>query len=268
MRVFVITQDEPVYAPVYLAKIIQPFDKLRTPQVNHSVVGITALSPAGKKGGLSFAKQRLAMYGLWDFLRAASLFGYGRLRSLWPVTKKQGSRLYSVAQLAAYHSIPLYPCSNVNTSAYISTLKDLDLDILLSVAAPQRFGRKLLRIPRLACLNVHSSLLPKYRGLDGLFWALVHGESQVGVTVHLMSDGFDDGAIVGQQPFEVAPDDTLHTLYFKAMDVGAMLLSKALDQFAAGTVVTKPNDIKSGSYFAWPTREAARQFRKNGRRFF
>jgi methionyl-tRNA formyltransferase len=259
MRIFIITQDEPVYAPVYLAKIIQ--------RARHSIVGITALSPAGNSGWVKLTRQRLAMYGPLDFIKAAALFAYCRLMDVLP-TRRQNDRFFSMPRLAAHYSIPIYPCSNVNATAYIRILEGLELDILLSVAANQHFGPELLSVPRLACLNVHSALLPKYRGMDGLFWALVHGETQVGVTVHLMTEDFDEGAIVEQQPFEVAPDDTLHTLYFKAMDVGATLISQALEQFDAGTVITQPNEIDKGRYFSWPDRKAAQRFRENGRRFF
>lgn len=257
LRVFIITQDEPIYAPVYVEKLIRTLD--------HSVVGITALSPQGQKGWRFLLRQRLDMYGPRDFVRASWLYGSSKLKALLPI---QNSRFYSVARVARRYSIPLYPFTRVNDTGYIETLKELDVDVLLSVAANQRFGPALLAVPRLACLNVHSSLLPRYRGLDGLFWALAHGESEVGVTVHLMSADFDDGAIVAQQPFTVAPDDTLHRLYFRAMDVGTALLSTAFDQFEAGTVVTRSNDASQGQYFSWPTHEAAEQFRSNGRAFF
>jgi methionyl-tRNA formyltransferase len=259
MRVFIITQDEPVYTPVYLANTIQ--------KSRHSVVGITALPPSGQIGWVNLAKQRLEVYGPLDFIKAVSLYGFSKLMSYWPI-RKSSNRFYSVAQVAAYYSIPLYPSSNINAKEYIYSLRELDIDIVLSVAANQRFKRELLDVPRLACLNVHSALLPKYRGLDGIFWALVHGETQVGVTVHLMNEDFDDGAIVGQQPFDVSPNDTLHSLYFKAIEMGSTLLSQALDQFDSGTVLTKTNDIAEGDYFSWPDREAARRFRAHGRRFF
>jgi methionyl-tRNA formyltransferase len=202
-----------------------------------------------------------------DFVKAVSLYGISRLMNYWPL-RESDNRFYSVTRLAAYYSIPLYPCSNINEKEYTCRLGELDIDIILSVAANQRFKRELLDVPRLACLNVHSALLPKYRGLDGIFWALAHGETQVGVTVHLMNEDFDDGAIVGQQPFEVSPNDTLHSLYFKAIEIGSTLLSQVLDQFDSGTVHRKTNDIAEGSYFSWPNGEAARRFRAQGRRFF
>ena len=259
MRVFIITQDEPVYTPVYLTNVIQKCD--------HSVVGMTALSPSGQIGWVILAKQRLAMYGPVDFIKAVSIYGFSWLMGRWPVGRLR-NRFYSVRQLSAHYSIPLYHCSNINAEDYIGKLRALDLDVVLSVAANQRFGRELLAVPRVACLNVHSALLPQYRGLDGLFWALAHGETQVGVTVHIMNEDFDDGAIVGQQALAVSPNDTLHSLYFKAIDVGSTLLAHVLDQLDSGTVDARPNDVSKGSYFSWPDREAAQRFRANGRRFF
>jgi methionyl-tRNA formyltransferase len=207
------------------------------------------------------------MYGLRDFVYAGWLYSYYRLRALLP-QRRMSDRSYSVAQFARAQEIPLYPCTSVNELDYIKRLEALDIDILLSVAANQRFGSTLLRLPNITALNVHSALLPKYRGMDGLFWALVHGETEVGVTLHVMSEEFDDGPIVGQVAFTVLPSDSLHSLYFRAMEKGAALVAEVLRQYEAGSVVERPNDVSAGSYFSAPTGEAARQFRRNGRRFF
>ncbi len=259
LRVYIVTLNEPVYAPVYVARLIQ--------KVRHEIVGITALPLGGRKGWLGLAGQRLAIYGPRDFLRAAWLFT--RCRTLGAIPIRRGSRRdYSVLRLARRHSIPIYSSEDVNSKSFVERVKTLNVDILLSVAANQIFRRALLSTPRLACLNVHSSLLPKYRGVDGLFWALAHGETRVGVTVHLMTEGIDDGAIVCQEPMDVVPTDTLHSLYYKAIDLGSDLVAHALDLFEDGHVVTTRNELSAGSYYSWPTRAAAKQFRRHGRRFF
>ncbi len=259
MRVFIITQDEPIYAPLYLANIIE--------RSRQSIVGITTLSPTGNKGWIRFIQQRWSMYGPLDFAKAGCLYLYCRIRAMVP-TSARTERFYSVAKLAACHSIPLCPSSDVNNRTYIETLKALNPDIVLSVAANQRFEGDLLKVPRLDCLNIHSALLPDYRGIDGLFWALAHGETQVGVTVHMMSENFDEGPIVGQEPFRISPEDTLHTAYLKAIEVGSDLIARVLEELSNGTVTTRPNDVKAGSYFSWPDRQGARLFRQRGRRFF
>lgn len=248
-----------MYAPVYLSRVIQ--------KCRHQVVGITALSAAGRQGWIKYIQQRLKMYGLREFLRAVFLYVGCRLRSLLPASAFS-DRLFSVRQVASRYNIPTYPCDNVNDPSYIERLKQLEPDLIVSIAANQRFEGRLLNTPRLACLNIHSALLPKYRGMDGLFWALAHGDSEVGVTVHLMNEAFDAGDIIAQQATAVAENDTLHSLYFKVMEIGSSLLAGVVEDFASCTVSTTPNDLASGSYFSAPTPEAVRQFRKLGRRFF
>jgi methionyl-tRNA formyltransferase len=259
MRIFIVTLDEPVYAPVYVQKIIE--------KAGQQVVGITLLSAAGRRGWLGLAKQRLAMYGVRDFLRAAWLFGLYRALGMLP-TRWLRRRPFSITRLARTRSIPVYPTDDVNSKHFVEQLRALDVDILISIAANQIFRRELLGIPRLACLNVHSSLLPQYRGIDGLFWALANGETRVGVTVHLMTERIDDGAIVCQEPMDVTASDTLHSLYYKAIELGSDLVARAIRLFEQDKVVTRSNDLSVGSYYSWPTREAAAQFRRHGRTFF
>ena len=258
LRVFIITLDEPVYAPVYLTNILAA--------VGHQIVGLTPLPATSQIGAWGLVRNRLAVYGPVDFLRAVAIYGRCRLRAALP--RRGGDRFYSVERLAAAQGVPVIPCRDVNAPGYMETLRGLGVDVLVSVAANQRFGPELLELPRLACLNVHSALLPNYRGMDGLFWALAHGEREVGVTVHEMSPGIDEGPIVAQEPFPVRPGEPLHHLYYRAMEHGAPLLARALDAYAEGTVTLRPNPADQGRTFSWPTREAARRFRQHGHRFF
>lgn len=249
MRVFVITQDEPVYAPRYLARIHEKISP------RHEIIGVTALSPAAA-GWPSVIRQKLGVYGPVDFVRAGMLF----LRS------KLSGR--TVARFTDEHRIPRVAAARINSPAYIHDLTALAPDVLLSVAAPSRFGPELIAVPRVACLNVHSSLLPKYRGLDGLFWAMAHGESNAGVSVHTMVDRFDAGGIVEQESFPIAASDTLHDLYGKAIELGSTLIARALDRYETGAVSARSIDSTTGSYFSWPDAEAVSRFRSLGRRFF
>jgi methionyl-tRNA formyltransferase len=258
LRVFIITLDEPVYAPVYLTKILAAVD--------HRIVGLTALPAASQIGTWGLVRNRMAVYGPLDVLRAVAIYGRCRLRAALP--RRGGGRFYSVARLAKEEGVPVIPGRDVNAPGYIETLRGLGIDVLVSVAANQRFGDELLALPRLACLNVHSALLPNYRGMDGLFWALAHGETEVGVTVHEMSPGIDQGPIVAQAPFPVRTEEPLHRVYYRAMDHGAVLLARALDGYADGAVTLRPNPADEGRTFSWPTREAARRFREQGHRFF
>ena len=257
LRVFVVTQDEPLYAPRYLRRV---FARLR-----HDLVGVAALDPGGARGWGGLLRQRLAMYGPLDFLRIGARFAAAKVLRLLP--RRRGGEPRSVDEALRDAGVRRIDCGSVNDPAFVAALRELEVDVLVSIAANQRFRSGLLAAPRLVALNVHSSLLPKYRGLDGLFWALVHGEEEVGVTVHVMSEGIDEGDIVAQEPFRVVPGESLHDLYLRAMDVGSRLLAGAVDAYATGRVASRRNDPAAGSYFSWPTREAARAFRRRGHRF-
>lgn len=257
LRVFIVTQDEPLYAPRYLRRAIAALE--------HDIVGVAALDPGGPGGWRGLLRQRLAMYGPLDFLRIGARFAAGRAARLLP--RRRGSDPRSVEEALRDAGVRRVACTSVNEPGFVATLRELEVDVLVSIAANQRFRPALLAVPRVVALNVHSSLLPKYRGLDGLFWALVHGEEEVGVTVHVMSAGIDEGDIVAQEPFRVSPGESLHELYLRAMDIGSRLLAESVDAYAGGKASPRPNDPAAGSYFSWPTREAARTFRRRGHRF-
>ena len=248
MRVFVITQDEPIYAPKYL-------DALVSAASAHDVVGVTALAPGGKAGFTGLVKERWRMYGPVDFVRAGLLFARSRLK-------------HTVGGVARRHGIEMLPTTSVNAADYHASLRAREIDVLVSIAANQLFKADLLSVPRVAAVNVHSALLPSYRGLDGLFWALAHGETRVGVTAHLMNEAFDEGAILGQVAFDVPEAASLHELYLVAIENGARLLGRVLDELEAGTSRPMVNDVSAGSYFSAPTPEAVKDFRNRGHRFF
>jgi methionyl-tRNA formyltransferase len=247
VKIFVITQDEPIYAPRYLESVVT--------RARHEFVGVTALAPGGKHGFRGLVKERWHLYGAVDFARAGVLFVRSRLAN-------------TVARVAEKHDIPMVPCTKVNDPAYIEKIRALDVDVLVSIAANQLFRAELLAAPKVAAVNLHSALLPNYRGLDGLFWALTHGEKRVGVSAHLMTEKFDEGAILGQAPFDVPERPRLHDLYLTAIDEGSKLLARVLDELESGATHPVANDVEAGSYFSAPTPEAAKEFRARGNRFF
>ncbi len=259
LRLYVVTQDEPLYAPRYLAAI------RRALVGRHDLVGVTALDPAGGLGWWGLVRQRWAMYGPVDFARAGTRFAVARLQGL--LRGAAGARR-SVRRFADRHGIPLVDTADVNDPGYVARVRAAAPDLLVSVAANQVFRAPLLAVPTRAAVNLHSSLLPRYRGLDGLFWALADGETEVGVTLHEMTAALDAGGIVAQRALPAPPEATLHDMYLAAIEAGAALLAEAADAYAAGAVTLAANDPAAGSYHSWPTREAARRFRQRGRRFF
>src|SRR5262249_42512895 len=158
---------------------------------------------------------------------------------------------YSVTSVAQHHRLTFLPTSNVNSKDYLEQLRALNLDLVISINASQKFKRDILALPRLGCINVHGALLPRYRGRLPSFWVLANGETETGPTVHFMNEELDDGRILLQERVPIGPDDTQDTLIRKTKTVGARLLVEAIDRLEQGAASTQPNDRSQATYFSF-----------------
>ena len=167
----------------------------------------------------------------------------------------------SIEELALAHPIPLYEVEDHNGKETAEILRKLqpDLGILTNT---RRVKREILEIPRHGFLNLHLSALPQYAGLDSIFWALYHGEKEVGVTVHFAAEEIDRGDIVLQRRIPVSSLDTEESLYEKALWLGTHLMVRAVQQLEEGTLERRSQDPGRASYFSWPTPEDRKAFRK------
>jgi methionyl-tRNA formyltransferase len=133
------------------------------------------------------------------------------------------------------------------------------------VACPQIFRRELLELPRLGCINVHSALLPHYRGVLPTFWVLANNEPETGVTVHRMAADIDGGEILVQRRVPIEPEETLHSLMRRCKAVAADAVLEAVDRFRTDRVEALPNPADEGSYYSFPGRADVLRFRALGR---
>lgn len=155
----------------------------------------------------------------------------------------------SVAEVAAAHGIPVYAPEDINHPLWVSRIADLKPDILFSFYYRNLIRQSILDIPSQGCLNLHGSLLPKYRGRTPINWALVHGETETGITLHYMTPRPDDGDIVAQERIPIGDDDTAKTLFDKSVVATAKLLDAVLLQIKAGTAPRTPQNHSEASYF-------------------
>ncbi|HUT53552.1 MAG TPA: formyltransferase [bacterium] len=155
----------------------------------------------------------------------------------------------SVAELCRQHDIPCAAPPDVNTPAVVTEIKSLQPDIMFSFFYRQMLKSELLAIPPRGALNLHPSLLPRYRGRSPLNWVLVKGERKTGVTLHYMVEKPDAGGIVAQAETEIAKEDTAKTLHDKLAALAADMLDQALPRIRAGTAPNRPLDLAQGSYF-------------------
>ncbi|HLO09472.1 MAG TPA: formyltransferase family protein, partial [Desulfobacteria bacterium] len=109
--------------------------------------------------------------------------------------------------------------------------------------------KEILEIPPLGAMNLHGSLLPKYRGRAPVNWVLVKGETETGVTLHFMTEKPDAGDIVGQAAVPISFDDTALTLFGKMEEAASRLLADLLPRISNGEIPRRPNDLAHGSYF-------------------
>lgn len=128
------------------------------------------------------------------------------------------------------------------------TLFQLAPDLIIVVAYGQILPETILKIPPYGCINVHASLLPKYRGAAPINWAIIHGEKETGVTTMLMDKGMDTGPILLQERVSIELEDTAGSLHNKLAKLGADLLIRTLERLESGTLHPQPQDHTLATY--------------------
>jgi methionyl-tRNA formyltransferase len=155
----------------------------------------------------------------------------------------------SVADLAALHGIPTIMPDNPNTPEVIAQIRALQPDFFFSFYYREMLKRELLEIPKHGALNMHGSLLPKYRGRVPVNWAIIHGETETGSTLHYMTEKPDNGDIVAQQAMPILPNDTALQVFQKVVVAAEMALHAALPDLLAGRAKAVKQDLSKGGYF-------------------
>jgi methionyl-tRNA formyltransferase len=155
----------------------------------------------------------------------------------------------SVRQLAEAHGLPVFCPENVNTPEWVQRLAAWQPDFLFSFYYRKLLAREILALPRRAALNMHGSLLPRYRGRCPVNWVLIHDEHETGVTLHYMEEKPDRGDIVAQRAVPITDTDTARTLFDKLTAAAAALLRDVYPLLRAGTAPRQPQDHTRASYF-------------------
>jgi len=155
----------------------------------------------------------------------------------------------SVAELAASLGIEVHAPEDINHPLWVERIRNMAPDIMFSFYYRNMVKAEVLSLPSKGCLNLHGSLLPKYRGRCPVNWALLHGETETGVTLHHMVVKPDAGDIVGQERLAISDDDTAHTLHQKMTAKAASLLDATLPLIKNGTAQRIPQDPAKASYF-------------------
>ena len=155
----------------------------------------------------------------------------------------------SVAELASTKGIELCAPENPNHPLWVERVREMQPDFIFSFYYRHMLGKELLSIPRLGAINLHGSLLPKYRGRVPINWAVIRGEKETGVTLHYMTEKPDAGDILAQERFPIGENDTALDVHLNAAKAAAELLKKALPQLKNGSLKAVKQDESQAEYF-------------------
>ncbi len=155
----------------------------------------------------------------------------------------------SVAELAGEYGIPVFAPEDVNHPVWAARIKAMAPDFIFSFYYRNMLSEEILAVPAKGALNLHGSLLPKYRGRVPINWAIINGEKETGVTLHYMTRKADAGDIVDQEKIAITNDDTAKTLFCKAEKAAALMLDRALPLLKAGNAPRIPQDDSKATTF-------------------
>lgn len=147
-----------------------------------------------------------------------------------------------VKLLAAQYNIPVLQPEKIRNQDVVYTLREFAPDVIVVVAYGQILPESILQIPPYGCINVHASLLPKYRGAAPIHWAILRGEIETGITTMFMDKGMDTGDMLLQRTLPIQSDDTAGTLHDKLAEMGAQALLETLRHLKAGSLQRLPQD--------------------------
>ena len=146
---------------------------------------------------------------------------------------------------AVEHELPVYQPEKIKTEEFTAKLEELKPDLMVVVAFGQILSQRILDIPPYGCINVHASLLPRYRGAAPMQWCVINGEVKTGVTTMFMDAGLDTGDMLLKQELPIGPDMTLEAVHDGLMAMGADVLMTTLEQLSEGTLTRTPQTGES-----------------------
>ena len=171
--------------------------------------------------------------------------------------KNRGMRLTAspVKLVAMEHQIPVVQPQRLRDPGVLEELSAFQPELIVVAAYGKLLPREVIDLPPLGCINVHSSLLPKYRGAAPINWAVLNGEEETGVTIMEIAEALDAGDMLAQERTPIDPEESVETLHDRLAELGAALLSRTVSEIAAGTAVRTPQDDSQSTYAPMLSRE-------------
>lgn len=164
------------------------------------------------------------------------------------VGRSRALKYTPVKACAIQHGIEVYQPEKVKNTECIAYLRSFAPDIIIVEAFGQIIPRAILDLPKYGCVNVHASLLPKYRGAAPIQWAVINGDTVTGVTTQRMDEGIDTGDMIMKEEVIIREDETGGSLFERLSEAGAKLCVKTIAAIAEGTAVYTPQDASKATH--------------------
>ena len=175
-----------------------------------------------------------------------------------PVGRKQILTAPPVKQLALEHNLPVYQPKTLRTGEVQQQIRELAPELIVVVAYGRILPPEVLCVPPKGCINLHVSLLPKYRGAAPVQWSVINGDKETGVSIMYLDEGLDTGDILNVAPVTIGPEETSGELFERITAQGAKTLVETIASIAEGTAVRTPQDHSKATLAPPLTKEMAR----------
>jgi len=263
MRIIFLTNSYTLTAVPYIQKLIEAKEGL----IAIFLLKTTKLRNKGNRKLFS----RIRKYGLRHILmRIRQTLNVQLKYIIFSIFRKikvvKGNSYHCVEELLSDYPLNSFVIEDINCEASVNKLKELKPDVIFVCTLSQIIRNEVLKIPLRGCINIHSGLLPKYRGPASNFWVLFNGEEKTGITFHYITEGIDDGDVILQKELGILPDDTEQTLDIRLAKLGSESICKVVKQIEKGTVERCPQFEQQASYFRQPNsmqRKKLTKIRKN-----
>jgi len=254
LNILILTQDD----PFYLAGQLDYFFTNMPGDVKVAGCVVFDVSPFGKKESIfKKAYKTRRIFGNRFFIR----YGFKYLRS-------KLSSSYKIDRILKKHGVEQIEIEgSINSKESLQKLKSYDPHLLISIAGNQIFKKPLIELAPKSCLNLHTALLPKYRGLMPSFWVLKNNEKHTGVSVFFVDEGIDSGPILIQKKVEIG-NRSQEELIKHTKKLGMDAIIEAIKQVKKGDYELIPNRDEDSTYFSFPTRKDVIEFKQRGKRFY
>lgn len=160
-----------------------------------------------------------------------------------------------VKECALEHGIEVFQPARIKEDANVEYLKTYHPDIIIVAAFGQLLSQRILEMPKYGCVNIHASLLPKYRGAAPIQWAVINGDAITGVTTMRMDVGLDTGDMIAKREVRIAEDETGGSLFDKLAEVGAKLCVETMEMLENGTATFTPQNNEASTHTRMITKE-------------